>query len=293
MRPSDLTHAKGPLATAGEIASRDAAIQLGALIGATITLSEIAAQLDAKKVEMAKQVRDSRLWEQVGFSSWEDCCKSVFGPKRTVNRKISELEEHGADFFGISAIVRVGKPVFEQMDVQDGHIMFNNERVAITKANEQKIREVVSYYRDELQKSKETLATKEGALQKEREKAKRSKDEAERAKRQLDERDRPQLRWQHADEDHALLLSMQADLDFLVARMAGFAKREISPENQTRAVAFAKYAWAAVHQSGDLLCGEYGAGLNAPVPAEWLDIDAATADRRDLVVEYNEAHLKR
>jgi hypothetical protein len=156
------------------------------LVGAVITLDEVAQQLDAKKVEMAKRIRDLKLWEQAGFRSWEDCCTKVFGPKRTVNRHIAQMEEQGPDYFGISSIVRVGQSVYSLMDVQDGAIVFNGERIAITKANEERIKEIVAFYRAEAGKRQEDLKEKERAL----EKAKAERDNAKKAAQRLTEENR-------------------------------------------------------------------------------------------------------
>lgn len=285
---------KSSLEVAGESVKRDALLRLGAMMGATVALEEIVGQLDAKRVELAKRTRDSKLWADSGYESWEACCKALFGPKRTVNYKIKELEEQGADYLGISSIVRVGKSVWALMDVEDGEIIYNGERIAITKANEAKIREAVAYYHAEAKRASEALKNKTKALEASQVATKAAEQKAAKAQEAIAVYENPILSWKKADDkDHALLLQMQASLDLLCVQLGNFAKREISPANQTRVVAFCKYAWAAIHQAGDIACAEYGVGLNTPVPAEWLDIDLGTEQRRDLVNEYNAEHLKK
>lgn len=283
---------KSALDVAGDSLKRDTLLRLGAMMGATIAIDEIVSQLDAKRIELAKQTRDSRLWEQAGYESWEACCTALFGPKRTVNRHIKELDEQGPDFLGISAIVRVGKPAWALMDVHDGEIIFNGERIAITKANEQKIKEVVAYYREQASTANAALDNRSKAAEIAQTKAKVAEKKAAKAQEALAAYENPLLTWPKSDDpDHARLLQMQVSLDLICSQLRGFASRDVSPESQAKVIAFAKYAWAEIHQAGELACNEYGVGMNAPVPAEWLTIDAATQDRRNLVAEYIKEHV--
>ena len=287
---------KSALEVAGEEmnqgATAEVTMELGRLVGAAQISGYIARQCSYAEAQMLKRIKDSGAYKQ--FGEWEEFCPRYLGVSRnTADRIVKNLEAFGQEFFAISQFVRLSPDTFSHLQITDGKLLIGGEEVAVAKANESRIKAHIQQVQKELAQERESHGRTKGVLTKTRDEAKAAKQEADSAKQQLDERDRPQLRWQYADEDHALLLTMQAELDFLVARMSAFARREIAPENQTRAVAFAKYAWAAVHQAGDLLCGEYGAGLNAPVPAEWLDVDVATSDRRDLVAEYNEAHLKR
>jgi hypothetical protein len=170
----------------GDQLQQDSLIELGAMVGGAIAMGATADMCDMKRVELAKRIKETRSYEQTGLN-WESFCKKYFGPRRTVEEKIRELEECGGDLFGLRALVRIGRSTYELMEVQDGHIMYGGERIAITKANEGRIKEIVAQYHTELMNTKEELAEKERAAEKAKEAAATAKKAAARVSDELRE----------------------------------------------------------------------------------------------------------
>lgn len=168
------------LVKAAEVLELDSQLELGALIGGALALRGVAEHLSAKSIEMAKRIKDTRLYERTGLS-WDGFCDKYLGARKTVERKIGELEEFGPDYLGLTQIVRVGQSVYSLMEVKDGAIVYNGERIAITKANEDRIKEVVGYYRAEAAKAKEELAESSRSLTKTKEERDNAKKAARRA----------------------------------------------------------------------------------------------------------------
>jgi hypothetical protein len=279
------------LATASNEISKRALFRLGAMIGGAALMEEAASQFDAKKIELLEQIRDEKLYLEAGYKSWDECCKAILGPKRTLDRKIREFKEQGPDLFNLRQMVRIGTATYEHLQIEDGHIVHDGRKIAIVKQNEAEIKGIIKHYQDLERKAREDSYEKERALKKARDERDNAKKAATKLQQELRDKDRAaQLAWQHADPDQADMIQLEQDFDFLLTKLAAFVNRNLSPDNQNRLVALSELLWARTHQATDRIRGEYGVGLLAPRPGESTEVDELTPHKRSLVEEYEEAH---
>lgn len=286
---------KSPLAVAAKEIESDLSphelVELGRLVGGAQVSGYLARQCSFAEAQMLKKLKDSGAYKQ--FGDWETFCPQRLGISRnTADRIIKNLEAFGEEFFAVAQFTRLSPETYAQLQITDGNLVIGNEEVPIVKANEGVIKAHIIQMQQQLTREKESHGNTRGVLKKAQAEKAAAEQKAAKAQEALAAYENPMTSWPKADgDDHARLLQMQASLDLICSQLRGFAQREVSPENQTRVVAFCKYAWAAIHQAGDVACAEYGVGLNAPASGEWLDVDVATQGRCDLLQEYIGEHI--
>lgn len=261
--------------------------EFGALLGGAVVLGELAQQLDAKRLQAIQRIKKEKLFERLGFKTWEDCCVKMFGPKRTMDRKIAELETYGPDYFGLRQIVRVGKSVYELMDVKDGCILHDGEEIPINKQNEGRIKEIVGAYKDRVEKAESALTEKTREAEEAKKARSAATKAAEKARQEFLEYKKAQAaRFPNADEDYTNLLDAQSLFDLAMAKLAGIYHRDLSEENQARYIGLTEYFYRQLIQATFEARDKYGVGWNMAEPAELLGLDQVAPGPRNLMAEY-------
>ena len=206
-----------------------------------------------------------------------------------MDRKIVELETLGKDYFGLRQIVRIGQSVYELMDVKDGCILHDGQKIAIEKRNETQIREIVSTYKERAEKAEAGFESKKAESEKLRAERNTATKAAEKARQEFHEYRKKQAeRFSGADEDHSLLLDVQSYFDMAVAKLTTAGKRELSDENQGRFIGLCEYMYRALIQASHDARERFGAGWNMPEPGELLSLDEVAPNPRNLVTEFTQ-----
>jgi hypothetical protein len=246
---------------------RDMAIaEFGAMFGGAVLFAELSQQFDAKRIQAIARIKKEKLYTRMGFKTWDECCSKLLGPKRTMDRKVAELEIYGPDYFGLRQIVRIGRSVYELMDVQEGHIIHDGERIPIDKAHEGRITEIVGTYKARAEKAETDLADK-----------KREADELRTAK------------------NNASKAAEKARQEFIAYRKAQAERwpnvysRDLNGENQARYIGLTEYMYRQLIQATFDARDKYGVGWNMAEPAELLAVDHVAPNASNLI----EAFTKR
>jgi hypothetical protein len=291
---------KDALAVAGDQLETDhqAALDVAMWVGRQQAFGMIGAKCSAAQAGILKRLKDTSAHKAFGLTR-EDFCTQYLGLNRsTADRIIANLEEFGTAYFALSNIMRISPTTYRMLApaVDGNELVFGDERIAITKANADRILEAVNAARYEAEQAKQQLYGAKSDLKKAREERDNAKKAAEKTRKELADfryevDHRAEIAWEHADEDQRFLIKLEMDRDFLLQRLRSFAENcELSPANQDRLVAFCEATWAEVHQVCEKIRGHYGVGLLQPNPASAVEVDELTPNKRSLIEEYEEKH---
>ena len=126
-------------------------LELGTWVGRRQAFGLIANKCSAADAECLRQIRESKRYKEAA-ATWEEFCPRYLGLSRThADRIIAQLEEFGSAYFELSQIVRIPEQAYRAISdaVSDHSIVYNGEKIPISKENGGRIAEVVTLLRHE------------------------------------------------------------------------------------------------------------------------------------------------
>ena len=247
--------------------------------------------------ENIHNIKASKGYKKQGLT-WSQACAKYFPHLSvdTCDRWASAFGQFGAQFFHVRDVVQISAQAYRQLNpefTEDGKICIAGQEFVLSKSNAGAIQSAIEAYRQQLADKAEEASRAKATASKAKEQAENARKAAEAAQKKLTDRDNPSLRWKNADLDHAFLLDLQAKFDLMAEQIRSYTQRGLTPENQDRFVAFCEYTFSIMHQVTERAKAEYGEGFcSAAPPSVFAEVDALTPDKRNLVGEYNQAHLK-
>jgi len=124
-------------------------IDLGSWVGLQQAFAILAGNCSAARAQCLKQVRDSKMLDDLGFT-WEEFCKDYAGISRPhADSLIRQHAEFGDAYFRLSEIARVSPRTYRQIAAHvDGEtIEIDGEKLALTPANAGRIRAAIQSLR--------------------------------------------------------------------------------------------------------------------------------------------------
>jgi hypothetical protein len=120
-------------------------IEAGIAIGRQQAFAVIAARCSAAQALTLKNIKESRVYEALGFT-WDRYCPEYFGISRvTADRIIQQLNEFGQSYFRLGELARVSEGDFRQIAsrVTEEAVEFDGESIPLTPENAPRIRRAV------------------------------------------------------------------------------------------------------------------------------------------------------
>ena len=120
-------------------------IEAGIAIGRQQAFALIAARCSLAQALTLKNIKESRVYEALGFT-WDQYCPEYFGISRvTADRIIHQLNEFGQSYFRLGELAHVSEGEFRRIasKVTDGAVEFDNESIPLTPENGPRIRQAV------------------------------------------------------------------------------------------------------------------------------------------------------
>ncbi len=124
-------------------------IDLGSWIGLQQAFAVVTGSCSAARAQCLKQVRDSKMLDDLGFT-WDEFCKDYAGLSRQhADHLIHQYAEFGDAYFRLSEIARVSSRTYRQIAAHvDGEtIEIDGEKLALTPANASRIRAAIQSLR--------------------------------------------------------------------------------------------------------------------------------------------------
>lgn len=124
-------------------------IDLGSWIGLQQAFAVVSGSCSAARAQCLKQVRDSKMLDDLGFT-WDEFCKDYAGLSRQhADHLIQQYAEFGDAYFRLSEIARVSSRTYRQIAAHvDGEtIEIDGEKLALTPANASRIRAAIQSLR--------------------------------------------------------------------------------------------------------------------------------------------------
>jgi len=124
-------------------------VDLGSWLGLQQAFAIVSGSCSAARAQCLKQVRDSKMLEDLGFT-WEEFCKDYAGLSRAhADNLIRQYAEFGDAYFRLSEIARVSTRTYRQIAAHvDGEtIQIDGETLALTPANATRIRAAIQSLR--------------------------------------------------------------------------------------------------------------------------------------------------
>jgi len=127
-------------------------IEAGIAIGRQQAFAVIAAKCSAAQALTLKNIKESRVYEALGFT-WDQYCPEYFGISRvTADRIIHQLNEFGQSYFRLGELARITESEFRQIasKVTEEAVEFEGESIPLTPENATRIRQAVRALRLQL-----------------------------------------------------------------------------------------------------------------------------------------------
>jgi hypothetical protein len=127
-------------------------IDAGIAIGRQQAFAAIAAKCSAAQALTLTRIKESRVYEELGFT-WDQYCPEYFGMSRvTADRLIGQLNEFGESYFRLGELARISEGEFRQIasQVTDEALEFDGESIPLTPQNAPRIRQAVRALRRQL-----------------------------------------------------------------------------------------------------------------------------------------------
>ena len=124
-------------------------IDLGSWVGRQQAFAILAGNCSAARAQCLKQVRDSKILDDLGFT-WEEFCKDYAGISRPhADSLIRQHAEFGDAYFRLSEIAHVSPGAYRQIaaHVDADTIEIDGEKLALTPANAGRIRAAIQSLR--------------------------------------------------------------------------------------------------------------------------------------------------
>jgi len=130
-------------------------IDAGIAIGRQQAFAVIAAKCSAAQALSLKNIKESRVYEQLGFT-WDQYCPEYFGVSRvTADRIINQLSEFGQSYFRLCELARISEGEFRQIasKVTAEAIEIDGESIQLTPENAPRIRQALRALRLEVRQA--------------------------------------------------------------------------------------------------------------------------------------------
>jgi hypothetical protein len=131
-------------------------IDMGAWVGRHQAFAVIASKCSAAQAQCLRQVRESRVFEQLGMD-WDEYCKTYAGISRAyADYLIRQHAEFGDAYFRLSAIARISPETYRDIAGQvDGDtIEVDGQKLALTSENAPRIRAAIQTLRTQLKQAR-------------------------------------------------------------------------------------------------------------------------------------------
>jgi len=131
-------------------------VDVGAWIGRQQAFAVIANKCSAAQALSLKQVKETRLFEQLGLN-WDEFCRDHAGISRTnADTLIRQLDEFGEAYFRLSEIARISPETFRHIadQVDDQGIEIDGEKLALIPDNAPRIRTAIRTLRAQLRQAR-------------------------------------------------------------------------------------------------------------------------------------------
>lgn len=141
-------------------------IEAGMAIGRQQAFAVIAAKCSAAQALTLKKIKETRVYEALGFT-WDAYCPEYFGISRvTADRIIQQLSEFGQSYFRLGELTRITEGEFRQIasKVTDEAVEFDGESIPLTPENAPRLRQAVRALRAQLRNAQSRLPPSSGAV---------------------------------------------------------------------------------------------------------------------------------
>jgi hypothetical protein len=129
-------------------------IDLGSWVGLQQAFAILAGNCSAARAQCLKQVRDSKMLDDLGFT-WEEFCKDYAGISRPhADNLIRQHAEFGDAYFRLSEIARVSPKTYGRLaPLVDGDtIEIGGEKLALSPENAPRIRAAIQSLRSQVRR---------------------------------------------------------------------------------------------------------------------------------------------
>jgi len=128
-------------------------LELGSWVGLQKAFANVSSGCSAARAQCLKQVRDSHMLDDLGFT-WDEFCTLHAGiTRRHADNLIHQYERFGDAYFRLTEIAPVSPKTFQQIAAQvtPDTIEIDGEPLALTPENAPKIRAAIQSLRRQLQ----------------------------------------------------------------------------------------------------------------------------------------------
>ncbi|MFB3828931.1 MAG: hypothetical protein ACE15B_19350 [Bryobacteraceae bacterium] len=268
-------------------------LELGKWIGRRQAFGMLAASCSLADAQCLKRIKETGAYKLTGLP-WEQFCPAHLGADRkTVERIISSLDQHGADYFTLRSIVRVSPQTYGLIAsaVTESAIEFDGEKIPITKANAERISQAVAALRKLAEQKDEQIQEKVRDAKKLKEERDAAKKAAEREhQRLLDLQQAEAQLFPNAGPEHKKMLQIQSRLDMCFAQLLALGKKDLGTEDQGRLIGLLEYGFRSLTQISCAVRSEFGMGWNMVEAGEEFASETFHSGARNLVEEYAAAN---
>ena len=129
--------------------------EFGSWVGLQKAFAVVAGSCSAARAQCLKQVRESHLLDETGFT-WDEFCKEFVGFSRQhADNLIRQYEQFGDAYFRLSEIARISPRNFEQIadKVTADAIEIDGQKLALVPENAHKIRAAIQTLRNQARRA--------------------------------------------------------------------------------------------------------------------------------------------
>lgn len=126
-------------------------VALGSWLGLQQAFSTVAGSCSAARAQCLKQVRESKMLDEVGLT-WEEFCKDYAGISRPhADSLIRQYDQFGDAYFRLSEIARISPRAYQQIAprIHGNSIEIDGVKIAIAPENAPRIRAAVEALRNQ------------------------------------------------------------------------------------------------------------------------------------------------
>ncbi len=127
---------------------------LGSWIGLQKAFAAVGGSCSAARAQCLKQVRDSHMLDDLGFT-WEEFCKDFAGISRAqADHLIRQYDQFGDAYFRLSEIARVSSKTFEKIAgrVDGDTLEIDGEKLLLIPENAPRIRAAIQTLRNQVRR---------------------------------------------------------------------------------------------------------------------------------------------
>ena len=129
--------------------------EFGSWLGLQKAFAAVAGSCSAARAQCLKQVRDSHILDETGFT-WEEFCKDSVGLSRQhADNLIRQYQQFGDAYFRLSEIARISPKNFQQIkgNVTADAIEIDGQKLALVPENAHKIRAAIQTLRNQARRA--------------------------------------------------------------------------------------------------------------------------------------------